>query len=148
MSWASTEIVTNEILSKIEQEILDLSPTGSWGDNDTGKISLAKEILGGYLELELGNMGISVDEGSGKVLLDVIGNPQVFDLSCAYLCLYLIYDDLSNMGMDEGYSVKARKYKQKYEKQLKVDLQRMNLDLNIDGGIDIYRIPNRRSIVR
>ena len=148
MAWSDVEITNDTELQKIESEILDLSPTGSWGDKNTGKISLAIEILGDMLEIELTNRGLTVDESSDEVLLDIIHNPEVFNLSCAYLTLYLIYDDLSNGGQDEGYAIKAKKYKQKFEQQFKKDYKRINLDIDLDNKTDIYRTDWKRYIIR
>lgn len=133
-TWSTAVLSTSTTIAKIETEINSLTST-NW-DN---KIALAKEIIGDKLEVILTERGIRVDEADSKILLDVIANPTVFNLSSDYLTLHMIYDDLSQ-GQDGLYLVKSEKYNAYFERKFSEDLKRMNLDLDNDGTTDEYRV--------
>jgi len=133
-NWDSATLSTSTSIAKIETEINSLTAT-NWED----KILMAKELIGDKLEVILTERGISVDESDSDVLLDVIANPTVFNLTSDYMTLHLIYDDLSQ-GEVGLYMSKSEKYFAYYENKFTEDLKRMNLDLDNDGTTDVYRV--------
>ena len=132
--WADAVLSTTASLAKIESEINSLTDT-SW----TNAIALAKELIGDKLELILMNRGINVDESDSEVLLDVILNPTVFNLSSDYLSLSLGFDDMS-LGDGDLYEYKSLKFKKKFEMKFNDDIRRITLDRNLDDTADTYRI--------
>jgi len=131
--WINAILSTTTSLAKYESEINDLT-SGTWAN----AIALAKEILGDKLEIILTNRGYSVDEDEAA-LLDIIENPTVFNMTSDYLTLALIYEDLSQ-GMEGLYKYKSEKYYTKFEKKFDEDVRRLNLDTNVDGTVDSYRM--------
>jgi hypothetical protein len=107
----------------------------SWAD----KITLAKTQLGHAIETALTERGYSVDEANSKVLLDVITNPETFNIASDYLTLHLIYFDLSNGGFNELFESKAKLYEAKYNKELSACMRRLNLDPSLSGTTSTYR---------
>ncbi|MBT6994537.1 MAG: hypothetical protein HN952_06230 [Candidatus Cloacimonetes bacterium] len=132
--WSTAELSTTTSIAKFESEINDLTAT-NWNN----QIAIAKELLGDRLEVVLTERGISVDEAESEVLLNVIANPTVFNLTSDYLTLSLIYDDLSQ-GMEGLYLSKSEKYKALSKMKFNEDLKRMNLDTNDDDIVDNYRV--------
>ncbi|MBT7470198.1 MAG: hypothetical protein HN692_07335 [Candidatus Cloacimonetes bacterium] len=132
--WSTAELSTTTSIVKFESEINDLTAT-NWNN----QIAIAKELLGDRLEVVLTERGISVDEAESEVLLNVIANPTVFNLTSDYLTLSLIYDDLSQ-GMEGLYLSKSEKYKALSKMKFNEDLKRMNLDTNDDDIVDNYRV--------
>jgi len=139
--WSDATLTTSESLEKYESEINNLT-----SENWDNAIAIAKEIIGDKLEVVLMERGVSVDEESQE-LLDVIANPEVFNMSSDYLTLSLIFDDLSQ-GADGLYKDKAMKYYQKFELKFAEDIKRMHLDLDLDDNIDIYRTNWKNRLVR
>ena len=132
--WADAILSDAASIEKFEGEINSLTST-NW-DN---AIAIAKELIGDKLEVILINQGIAVDEAGGEILLDVIANPTVFNISSDYFVLYLIYEDLSQ-GSDGLYMMKAEKYIELYQQKFNEDIKRMNLDIDLDDTTDIYRV--------
>jgi hypothetical protein len=135
--WSDATLTTSESLEKYESEINNLT-----SENWDNAIAIAKEIIGDKLEVVLMERGVSVDEESQE-LLDVIANPEVFNMSSDYLTLSLIFDDLSQ-GADGLYKDKAMKYYQKFELKFAEDIKRMLLD----DTIGIYRTNWKNRLVR
>lgn len=133
-TWSTATLSTSTSIGKIESEINSLTST-NW-DN---KIAIAKELIGDRLEVILTERNIRVDEAGGDVLLDVIANPTVFNLSSDYMTLHLIYDDLSQ-GQEGLYMQKLQKYNDYFERKFSEDVKRMNLDYDNDGTTDAYRV--------
>ena len=133
-TWITAVLSTSTSIAKIESEINSLTST-NW-DN---KIAIAKELIGDRLEVILNERGVRVDEAGGEVLLDVIANPTVFNLTSDYMTLHLIYDDLSQ-GQEGLYMQKLQKYNAYFERKFNEDVKRMNLDLDNDGNTDEYRV--------
>jgi len=131
--WGAAILSSTTTIAEIETEVNTLTAT-NWNN----AIALGKELIGDKLELLLTSKGIKVDESGGEVLLDVILNPTVFNRSSDYLVLSSIYEDLSQ-GMDGLYKIKAEKYDAKFTLKFAEDLERMNLDTNLDSAADIYR---------
>ena len=104
------------------------------------KLDLAKYILACELETKLTEMGITVDEAGGDILVDVITNPETFRLACDFKALELIYDDLAGGGFNQLFEGKAKTYRAKYEKELAEALKRMNLDTGLSGTTTEYRV--------
>ena len=132
--WSSATLSTSTSIAKIESEINDLTAT-----NWDSKIEIAKELIGDKLEVILTERGIVVDEADSKVLLNVIANPTVFNLTSDYMTLHLIYDDLSQ-GQEGLYRQKTEKYNAYFERKFNEDVKRMNLDFDNDGNTDAYRV--------
>jgi hypothetical protein len=133
--WNDAVLSTSDSIARFEDNINSLTPS-DWDD----KISVAKQLIGDYIELELTQRGIRVDEAEGDVLLDVIANPTIFSTSSDYLTLSLIFEDLSK-GAEEGMRVvKAKYYFDKYKNKINDDMRRINLDTNLDGEADIRRV--------
>ena len=103
------------------------------------KISIAKKIIGRKLENQLASQGYSVDEGSGKILLDIVANPDLFDISSDYLTLHLIYTDLANAMGREMYWTKAEFYHRVFKDHFDAAAKAVNLDTTLDGSVDRFR---------
>lgn len=109
---------------------------GNWDD----KIANAKTIVGLDLEKKLRDKNIRVDEADGEVLLDVVANPTTFSIASDYKCIQLIYDDLAESSISyETYQKKAMSYRERYRDELQQAWLRINLDLSLDGDVEIYR---------
>ena len=132
--WADATLSDSDSIAKFESEINSLTST-NWENS----IAIAKELIGDKLEVILINQGYSVDEADGEVLLDIIANPTVFNLSSDYFVLYLIYGDLSQ-GAEGLYMMKSDKYLQLFKQKFEEDIKRMNLDTDMDDTVDIYRV--------
>ncbi len=137
----------------VEMIALDISGNGNHAELDStalhatytvsanwlDKIAMAKKIIGRRLENQLSSQGYTVDEGSGKVLLDIVVNPELFDICSDYLTLHLIYTDLANAMGREMYWTKAEFYHRVYKDHFDVAAKALNLDTTLDGSVDRYR---------
>ena len=132
--WSAAVLSTSTSIAKIESELNNLTVT-NW-DN---AIAFAKELIGDKLEVLLTDRGYSVDEANSEVLLDVIANPTVFNLTSDYLVLSKVFEDLSQ-GTDGLYKSKSEKYAALYERKFVEDVKRMNFDTNFDDVVDEYRV--------
>ncbi len=103
------------------------------------KIAMAKKIIGRRLENQLSSQGYNVDESSGKALLDIVANPELFDICSDYLTLHLIYTDLANAMGREMYWTKAEFYHRVFKDHFDVASKAVNLDTTLDGAVDRYR---------
>jgi len=142
MTWSEAVLATTTSIAKIETEINDLT-NATWDDI----LDQAKELIGDKLEVILSGLGVKVDEADGKVLLDVIHNPDAFDLSCNYLGLSLIFEELAQ-GADGLYQLKQERYYAKFEVKFAEDIKRMNFDYDADGTVDAYRVNTSGRLVR
>jgi len=134
MSWSGATLSTTTSIAKIESEVNNLTST-NWND----KIALAKELIGDRLEVILTNRGYKVDELDSEVLLDIISNPTVFNISSDYLVLSLTFEDLSQ-GSDGLYKSKAEKYLAYFEQKFDEDIRRITLDTDLDDTTDTTRM--------
>lgn len=132
--WSAAVLSTAASIAKIEAEINDLTST-DWSN----AIALSKELIGDKLEVLLTDRGYSVDEADSEVLLDIIANPTVFNLTSDYLVLSKAFGDLSQ-GTEGLYKSKSDKYMAFYEAKFVEDVRRMNLDTNNDDVVDDYRV--------
>ena len=135
MAWADKTLSDSTSLAKIESEINELTST-NW-DN---KIATAKSMIGSRLENLITARGVNVNEKDGEILLDTVVDPDdIFALSSDFLVLHLIFKDLSTSGTSGNYEDKSKYYKMMFDEQFAVDIQRMNLDWNLDDTTDTYR---------
>ncbi len=137
----------------VEMIALDISGNGNHAELDStalhatytvsanwlDKIAMAKKIIGRKLENQLSAQGYNVDESNGKVLLDIIVNPELFDICSDYLTLHLIYTDLANAMGREMYWTKAEFYHRVFKDHFDVAAKAINLDTTLDGKVDRYR---------
>ncbi len=122
-----------------ELDSTDVHATYTVSANWLDKIAMAKKIIGRRLENLLSTQGYSVDEASGKVLLDIVANPDLFDICSDYLSLHLIYTDLANAMGREMYWTKAEFYHRVFKDHFDAASKAVNLDTTLDGAVDKYR---------
>ena len=108
----------------------------SWQD----KIDLAKEMLGNDITTKLKEYGLTVDYGSGEVLIDLLTNPETFLVACDYLTLSLIYQDLLSGGFNDLFVQKYQIYSQRYQDELAKGLRRMDIASTPSGTTTDYQI--------
>ena len=135
MSWSSATLSDASSLEKHEAEINDLT-SSDWND----KISVAKELIGDRIEIALKDRGYDdyIDYTNDEDIKDLVANPTVMNLSSDFLTLSLIFVDLAS-GQETGtYAWKRDYYNDKYQEQMEIDLQRIDLDLDQDDDTDIY----------
>lgn len=109
-----------------------------WAD----KITFAKNKIRNRLEAWLVDFGYKdyVDYDNGEMLIDLIANPSIFELSCNLLALHYIYRDLAiGKGEDHIWYMKSRDYKQDYEEEFEDAVRRINLDTDLDNDTDEYK---------
>jgi hypothetical protein len=132
MVWNDVTLSTSQSIARIEGEVSSLLDPGD-------KIELANKMLRRQVENFLSGRGYQVNENAGESLLDLVGNPSVFDLASDYLVLHLIYSDLAiSMGHD-AYQSKAEFYHRQHVTQFEAALRAVRLDPLGDGHPEPYR---------
>lgn len=124
--WDS--IVTTDVSSLVnfESELTDFA-------NISPKLSIAKKLLTLKLEVELRKLNKALTKNS-------ITNPEIFILPLEFLCLELVFEDLSNGQDDLIYGQKTKKYQLKFNQAFSDACTLMELDIDGDCKPDIKPI--------
>jgi hypothetical protein len=132
MAWNDVTLSTSQSISRIEGEVASLL-------DPADKIALADKLIRRQVENLLASREYRVDESAGQSLLDLVGDPMVFDLASDYLVLHLIYSDLAVTMGREMHQSKAEFYHRQFETQFNAAVRAIRLDPNRDGHSEPFR---------
>ena len=134
-TWANTTLSTASTLEAVESLSSKLMTT----DQTAAKITRAKKLLKRQIEAWIAGKGITVDESDSEILIDVIANPEIFDVTSDYLTLFLLYQDLYFNNSEGLYMAKRDYYETEWEDAYILAQSGINWDYDQDGTVDDYR---------